>query len=243
MAEKKVAITTEDNIVTETYTVKKDFWSTYSKPIIYLGSAIILGIGAWFGYQKLVKEPKNLAAAEAVFPAESLFDKMAATGFNKDSVNIVLNGGTNAGTKVTGLLAVIKKYEGTPAGNRAAYMTGASYLQIGEFEKAIKYLKDFDANGASQVAIKANILIGHAYAEQKKVDDAFSYYKKAAAVNEKDDVFTADALMLAAGYAEANGKTKDAVELYEKLRDNYAANPSVSNGDVEKRLAKLGVLK
>ncbi len=243
MAQKKVDITTEENIVTETYTVKKDFWSSYSKPIIYAGTAIILVLGAWFGYQKLVKEPKNLAASEAVFPAESLFDKMAAIGFNKDSVNIVLNGGSNEGMKVTGLLSIMNKYSGTPAANRATYMTGAAYLQIGEFEKAIKYLKDFDANGATQIAIKANVMIGHAYAEQKKVDDALSYYKKAAAVNEKDDAYTADAILLAAGYAEANGKTKDAIALYEKARDNYAANPAVSNGDVEKHLAKLGVLK
>lgn len=243
MAEKNVVITTDDNITTETYTVKKDFWSTYSKPIIYAGSAIILIIGAWFGYQKLVKEPKEQNAAEAIFPAESLFDKMASTGFSKDSVNIVLNGGNAGGTNITGLLKVMNTYGGTDAANRASYMTGAAYLQIGEFEKAIKYLKEFKSNGAAQVEIKTDILLGHAYAEQKKVEDAFSYYKKAAEVNTKDEAFTADALVIAASYAEENGKTKEAIELYEKARDNYASFPSVQNGDVEKHLAKLGVVK
>ena len=73
MAEKTTAVvTTEDNITTETYTVKKNFWDTYSKPIIYVGSALILLLGAYFGYQKLVKEPNEQDAAALIFPAESL---------------------------------------------------------------------------------------------------------------------------------------------------------------------------
>ena len=59
MAENKTAVvTTEDNITTETNTVKKNFLDAYSKPIIYAGSALIILLGAYFGYQKLVKEPK-----------------------------------------------------------------------------------------------------------------------------------------------------------------------------------------
>lgn len=243
MAEKNVVVTTDENITTETYTVKKDFWATYSKPIIYAGSAIILILGAWFGYQKLVKEPKEEKALTAIFPAESLFDKMTQSGFNKDSVNIVLNGGVTDQTKVTGLLRIVKDYSGTASANRANYMIGATYLQTGDFANAVKYLKDFNANGATQVETQAYIMLGHAYAEQKKVDDALSYYKKAAAVNEKDDALTASSLVLAAGYAEENGKTKDAIELYTKARDNYAGAQAVSSGDVEKHLAKLGVLK
>jgi TolA-binding protein len=243
MAEKNVVVTTDENITTETYTVKKDFWSSYSRPIIYAGSAIILILGAWFGYQKLVKEPKEEKAMIAIYPAESLFDKMSATGFNKDSVNVVLNGGVDNGTKVTGLIKISKDYSGTATGNRANYLIGAAYLQTGDYTNAIKYLKDFDANGATQIETQAYLMLGHAYAEQKKVDDALSYYKKAAAVNEKDDALTAAALITAASYAEENGKTQDAIELYTKARDNYAGAQAVASGDVEKHLAKLGVVK
>jgi tetratricopeptide (TPR) repeat protein len=243
MADKKVEVTTEDNITTETYTVKKDFWTTYSKPIIYAGSAIILILGAWFGYQKLVKEPKEQKSAEMIFPAESFADKVAATGFGKDSVNTILNGGSVEGANIPGLLKVISNYKGTASANRAMYLVGASYLHIGEFDKAIKYLKDFDANGATQIDIKRNMMIGHAYAEQKKSDDALSYYKKAAGINEKDEAYTADALIIAAAYAERIGKTGDAVELYIKARDKYPNVQAVQSGDVEKHLAKLGTLK
>ena len=244
MAENKTAVvTTQDNIITESYDVKKNFWDTYSKPIIYAGSALILLLGAYFGYLKLVKEPKEMEAAALIFPAESLFDKMAQTGFNKDTVNIVLNGGQTDGTNITGLLKVVSKYSSTLNGNRAEYMIGACYLHIKEFDKAIMHLKEYSANGASQVEIKKYILLGNAYAEQKKTEDALSAYKKAASVNEKDEAFTADALITAAAYADYIGKPKEAIELYQKAQDKYPNFPTVQSGEVEKHLAKLGITK
>ena len=236
-------VTTEDNITTETYTVKKNFWDTYSKPIIYAGSALILLLGAYFGYQKLVKEPKELDAAAAIFPAESLFDKMAQTGFNKDTVNLVLNGGNSEAGNVTGLLKIASKYSGTLNGNRAEYMIGACYLHIKEFDKAIQHLKDVNSNGASQIEIKKYMLLGSAYAEKQNKEEALNAYKKAASINEKDEAFTADALITAAAYADIIGKPKEAIELYQKAQDNYPSFPTVQSGEVEKQLAKLGVIK
>lgn len=218
----------------------KGFWDRYSKPIMYLGGAVILLIGGWYGYQNFVKLPKENAANDLIFPAEGIFDKMATTNFSKDSVNIVLNGGSLEGQKITGLLKVISSYDGTSAANRAKYMTGATYLQVKEFDKAIKYLKDFDANGATQVEMMADKMIGDAYSELKKTDDALSYYKKSASVNEKDEAFTGSALMLAASYAQAIGNNKEAIELYKKLKDKYPNNSSVSSGEVAKQLASLG---
>ncbi len=244
MADKKVTVE-KTEIITESETgiIKKDFLTTYSKPIIYAATALVLLFGGWYGYKKLVKEPKEKEAAEAIFLAENLFGKMATTGFNKDSVNIVLNGGSMEGAKVTGLLSIISKFGGSPSANRASYLVGASYLQIKEFDKAVKYLKEFDGNGAYQTEIKKNIMLGHAYAELKKTDEAFSAYKKAASINTKDEALTADALMIAGAYAETLGKTKEAIELYENARDNYPTFEAVKNGEVDKYLAKLGVTK
>ena len=242
MAE-KVIVTTEDNIITETHIVKKDFWATYSKPIIYAGSTLILLAGAYFGYQKLVKEPKENKAAEAIFPAENLFDKMTQSGFNKDTVNLVLNGGVSDGSQVTGLLKIISNYSGTLNANRAEYMTGACYLHIKEFDKAVKHLNEYSSNGASQVEIKKYMMLANAYAEQKKTDDALGAFKKAASINEKDETFTAEALVTAAAYADAIGKQKEAIDLYQQAKDKYPAYPAVQNGEVDKNLAKLGVTK
>jgi tetratricopeptide (TPR) repeat protein len=240
MAEKNV-VTTPTPETNEALDKAKGFWANYSKPITYIGGAVIVLILGWYAYLNFVKLPNEKKANESVFAAEKVFDKMASDNFSKDSVNIVLNGGNLGGTTITGLLKVISNYSGTKAANRARYMTGACYLHIKEYDKAIKYLKEFDGNGADQVQSKANIMIGHAYAEQKKTEDALTYYKKAATVNEKDESITPDALMLAASYADFTGKSKDAIELYKKVKDKFPTYMAVSNGDVDKQLARLGV--
>lgn len=255
MAEK---VNVENVEVNEAVERAKGFWAKFSKPIIYIGSAVIALIVGWYAYAFFVKAPKEQKASELVFAAEKIFDKMAGvSSFPKDTVGIVLNGGVVDGDKITGLLSIINNYGGTPSGNRAQYIVGAAYLQLKEFDKAIKYLKAFDGNGANQVQSKAYILLGHAYAEQKKVDEAFSYYKKAGEVlNDKDEDQKVVALFTAANYAEWAGKNKDAIELLTTLRDNFGnvlsrrgnqyggtPPPPVSNDDVEKLLAKLGVAK
>jgi predicted negative regulator of RcsB-dependent stress response len=255
MAEKVKVETVETN---EALLRAKGFWEKFSKPIIYVGAAIIILIGGWFGYKTFIKEPKEQKASELVFPAEKLFGKMTqAPAFSKDSVNIVLNGGVLEGSKVTGLLSIMKNYDGTAAANRAEYITGACYLQLGEFDKAIKYLKEFDANGATQVESKAYVLLGHAYAEQKKTGESLDYYKKAGTVlSDKDATQKAIAMFTAASYADQVGKSKEAIDILHDLKDNHLAGlirndprnpqapaPPVTVDDVDKLLAKLGDTK
>ena len=221
MAEKKVTtVTDEQQVIVRA----RGFWENYSRPIMYVGSAVILIVVGWFGYKYLIKIPKERKANVAVYMAESLFDKMASASFNKDSSVIILNGGEVDNMKVTGLLSVIKNYGGTMAGNRARYMAGATYLNLKEFDKAVKYLEDFESNGAYQVESKADILLGHAYAEQNKTDDALKYYKKAAEVNGKDDAIASDALLLAASYADANGKNDEAIK---QIACQFSASVSI----------------
>ncbi len=224
----------------ETLEKVQGFWTKNSKIITYVGGAIILLAASWIGYNKLIKEPKELAASESIFMAENIFDKMSAVGFNKDSVNIVLNGGNIDGMNVTGLIKIINSNGDTKAGNRAKYMAGACYLQTSEFDKAIKFLKDFDGNNASQVQSKAYVMLGHAYSEKKQTKEAMEYYEKAATVNEKDEAITPDALMLCANYAEVNNMNKEAVDFLKKVKQNFPTYISVSNGEVDKHLARLG---
>ena len=138
MSDKKETVTTPE--AEAVISSAKGFWEKNSKVITYVGSAVILLIAGWYSYVNFYKLPKENAAKDMVFSAEKLFDQMAGSGFNKDSVNIVLNGGNLEVTPVTGLLKVISQYGSTETANRARYMAGACYLQIGEFQKAVKYL-------------------------------------------------------------------------------------------------------
>jgi len=239
--EKATPVTTATAVETDSLAAAKGFWDKYSRPIIYVGGSLIVLLVGYLSYKEFVVAPKELKASEQIFGAENIFDKMAATGFNKDSVNLVINGGELEGKKVTGVLKTINEFGGTKAGNRAKFIAGASYLQIGEFSKAIKYLSDFNGNGAKQVESKAYTMLGHAYAEQKKTADALNFYKKAATVlDPKDQAFGGDAFLLAATYADAIGNSKEAVDLFKKIQTKYPTSPAVSNGDVEKYLAKYG---
>lgn len=235
MAEKQVATpVVETNEIVER---AKGFWAKFSKPIIYIGSALIIIIGGWIGYKYLILAPKEVKSADVIFPAEQLFDKMTQTGFNKDSINLVLNGGNGI---TTGILKIASNYSGTSAGNRANFIAGACYLHSKDFNKAIKYLKEF-STGATQVQTAAYSMLGDAYAELKKNDDALEYYKKAAAVNTKDEFMTSESLYKAASFAESTGKTKDAIELYQKDKEEFPKNAHVA--EIEKNLARLGIFK
>lgn len=240
MADKQVK--TEQNDANEIVEKAKGFWVKYSKMIMIVGSVIIVVLGGYFGYKKLVAEPNEAKASDLIFPAEKLFVAVAnSSSYNKDTVNMILNGDKASG--VTGLLKIAGSYGGTKSGNRAQYIIGACYLNLKQYDKAIEHLKDFDANGASQVESKAYILLGHAYAEQKKTDDALNYYKKAANISGLDDAMATEALYMAARYAEAMGKTSDATELFQKLKDDYPSSSRVISGEVDKYLGSLGALK
>lgn len=232
MSEKTAAAVPEEaNAVIEK---ARGFWAKFNKAIIYGGTAVILLGGGWLAYKHLVLAPKMEKAAEAIFPAEQIFDKMTQTGFTKDSINLALNGGNG----ITGLLKVADKFSGTPAGDRAHYMAGACYLHNKEFDKAVKHLKQFSTD-AAQVQTAAYIMLGDASAELKKNDDALSYYQKAASVNSKDEYMTPEALFKLGGFAESIGKTEDAVAAYKKIRDGFPKSGRA--GDMDKFLARLGV--
>lgn len=220
----------------------KGFWAAYSKKIIIVGSAIIVLAGGYLGYKYLVTIPNEKAASEQIFPAEKLFGTMASQStYNKDTVNIVLNG--DKATGVTGLLKIASKYGSTKSGNRAQYMIGACYLQLKQFDKAITHLKDFDGNGADQVQSKAYMILGHAFAESKKTSEALDYYTKAGNISDLDEGMASEALFIAGRYADAIGKSKEAAELFQKLKDKYPVSQRVSSGDVDKYLASLGMTK
>ncbi|HXR85002.1 MAG TPA: tetratricopeptide repeat protein [Hanamia sp.] len=214
----------------------RGFWDQYSKMITYIASAIIVLIAAWLIYKYMFKVPEQEKADKVVFVTQKYFTEFTTA---TDSAKLllatkVLNGdGINPGA-----LRIINQYSGTPAANLCEYYAGACYLQLGQYEKSIKYLKDFDANGATQIQSRALGMIGDAYAEMNKNDDALNYYKKAATVNEKDGFTSSEYLFRAALFAQTIGKTKDAIDLFKKIKTDYPLTEKAAN--VDRYLAKLG---
>lgn len=231
MADRK-APTKETDIVERL----RRFWLAYNKPISYIGSAIIVLFIAWMIYKYMFKIPEQEKADKVVFVTQKYYaDFTSATDSAKALLATkVLNGdGTNPGA-----LRIINQYSGTPAANLCEYYAGSCYLQLGQFAKSLKYLKDFDANGATQIKSRALGMMGDASAELNKNDDALDYYKKAANVNDKDDYTSSEFLFRAALFAESIGKTKEAIDLFKKIKTDYPSSQKA--GDVDRYLARLG---
>lgn len=211
----------------ETLAKAKDFWTRNSKPILIVGTALLLLVGGYWGYKNLVQKPKEEKAADALFKAEDFY--------RKDSVNVALNGDGQS----MGFLKIISKYGGTDAANLANFYAGSCYIKLDDNAKAIKHLKEFSSD-AKQIQQRAYKLLGDASADLGKNEDALDYYKKAAHHFEEDQANSAEALFMAAYLADRVMKNqKEAIALYKELKEKY---PRTQQGfDADNYLAQLGV--
>jgi len=205
------------------------FWNAYGKKLSIGIAALVILVGGYWAYGIFVQAPKEQKANEEIFMAESFF--------RKDSFNLALNG--NAATP--GLLKVISKYDGTQSANLARLYAGECYLQLGEFQKAIDQLEKFSSNGAKQVEAKVEGLLGDAYAELKKNEEAIAHYKKAGTLFPDDQAISSEYLFRGALLSEMSNKNEEAIELYQLLKEKY---PRTDKGFVvDKYLARLGVVR
>jgi tetratricopeptide (TPR) repeat protein len=205
----------------------RDFWTNNSKVITYVIAGLVVVIGGYFAYKNFYKAPQEEKAAEAIWKAEDYF--------KQDSFNLALNGdGLNPG-----FLKAISKYSGTKAGDLSKFYAGSCYLHMGDFNNAIKYLKDFSTDQL-EVKVRATGLLGDAYSEMGKKQDALDYYKKAGTLFEDDDVNSPEYLFRAAMLDQELGKSKDAIDLLHMIKDKYPQSQRAFEAD--KYLGKLGDL-
>ncbi|HEX2533283.1 MAG TPA: tetratricopeptide repeat protein [Chitinophagaceae bacterium] len=204
-----------------------DFWTRYNKPILYAAAAIILLGAGYLAYKYLYKQPQEQKAAEMMFKAEEFY--------RQDSLRLALNG---SGT-TPGFVKVISQYGGTEAGELARFYAGDSYLRLGDFKNAEKYLEDFDTD-SKPVQARAYKLLADAYAEQGKNKEALEHYRKAAGHFTADEQNASEYLFLAAYFAENVVKNREqAIDLYKQLKEKY---PRSQRGfEADKYLARLGV--
>jgi TolA-binding protein len=214
---------TENDIIIDR---AKGFWERYGKKLSLGIGAVAVLAAALFAYRNFVQLPNEQKAQEEMFRAEE--------NFRKDSLSLALNGNTTT----PGFLKVIKKYGGTPSGNAARLYAGICHLHLGEFQKAIDQLEDFNPNGARQLEAKCEGLLGDAYSELKKNDKAIGHYRKAANAFSDDAALSSEYLFRAAMLLELSGKNKEAAEALRQLKDKF---PRTEKGFLaDKYLARLG---
>jgi tetratricopeptide (TPR) repeat protein len=204
------------------------FWERFQKPILIAVTAIVVIVGGWYAYNEYIVKPKSEKAADAMFRAQQYF--------SMDSSNLVLNGDGQS----RGVLYVINNFSGTKEANLAKYYAGLSYLKLGQFDNAVKYLKDFSTD-AKQIQLMAYGALGDAYSELNKKDEAIASYKKAAEAFDKDDNNSSEYLFRAAMLAETAGNTTQALELYKQLKEKF---PRTEKGfQADKYIYRLSIEK
>ena len=206
----------------------QNIWERYGKQASYVLMALIVIIGGFFVYRNMFSEPNEKNATEAMFRAEQYY--------RLDSARLALNGDNiNAG-----FLKVIARYSGTRAANLASFYAGSCYLKLGDYNNAVKYLKDFSTS--VQVLQERDYgLLGDAYSELNRKEEAAEQYKKAGTYYEKDELLSPEYLFRSGYLYESMGKTQDAIAMYRLIKDKY---PSSQRGtEIDKYLARLGAIQ
>jgi tetratricopeptide (TPR) repeat protein len=206
----------------------KNFQEKYGRKLSIALTLILIVILGYFGYKQFVLDPKEKQASEAMFRAEDYY--------RADSIRLALNGdAVNAG-----FVKIISRYKGTRAADLAAFYAGSCYLKLGDFNNAVKYLKDFKTS-AVQVQAKAYGLLGDAYSELNKKEEAVEQYKKAGTYFEQDEIISPEYLFRAGYLYESMGRNQDAITMYQLIKSKY---PSSQRGfEIDRYLARLGVVK
>ena len=135
--------------------------------------------------------------------------------FEADSLGKALNGDGNN----YGFLEIINEYGMTDAANMANYYAGATYLKLGDFENAVRYLEAFSA-ADYVIQARAYSLIGDAQMELGNFSEAASQYEKAADYNANKQ-FSPTYLVKAAIANEQAGDLKAAKENYQTIVEDF----------------------
>ncbi|HUB59223.1 MAG TPA: tetratricopeptide repeat protein [Puia sp.] len=214
----------ERNPVAELHNI----WERYGKQASYVLIAIIVIVGGYFGYRKWVAEPNEKQAVSAMFRAEQYY--------RMDSARLALNGDNIN----YGFLKVIARYGGTKAANLASFYAGSCYMKLGDFNNAVKYLKDFSTS-VKILQERDYGLLGDAYSELHRNEEAAEQYKKAGTYFEKDELLSPEYLFRSGYLYESMGKTQDAIAMYKMIKDKY---PQSQRGvEIDKYLARLGAFQ
>lgn len=204
----------------------EDWVVKHQKLIMGVVGAIALITTGYFLYMKFIVEPKEEKAVNEIFQAQQYFKQAVDAQTAPDSLyTLALKGGEGK----LGFEGIISEYSGTKTANLAQYYAGMSYLNLKDYKKAVEHLEEFSSDDEMLQPIALGA-IGDSFSELKKVDDALSYYLKAA--NASDNDFTTPRYLMKHGQlAMMNGKNADALKSFTTIKEKYSTSTEATNID------------
>lgn len=226
MAKKNNADKASDEVIVEKLSNKSiaEVFEEKKDIITYGLIGLFVIVGGYLLYRQMVITPKSAAAIEQIAKAQFQFEQ--------DSFALSL---TNPGDGFPGFLDIASDYSGTATGNIALYYAGISYLNLGQFDAAIDYLKDFSPSGDVTPSMRAGAL-GDAYSEKNDFAEALSYYKKAVSKT-NNGLIAAYYLKKVGMLNEHQGNKEAAREAYQTIKDKHFNTPISS--DIDKFLIRV----
>ena len=201
----------------------EQFIQQYQKPILLGILVIVIVVSAIIGVRHFYVLPREEKAQAEMYKGVFYFEK--------DSFQLALQGN---GADFIGFKAIADEYSSTKAGNLAAVYSGLSLYNLGKYDEAITYLKDFDAD---EEFISPSIIgtIGDCYVNMDKYEEGVGYFEKAAKKAD-NDMLSPIYLKKAATVYEKLGNKKKALEMYQKIKDSYPK--SMMNQDIDKYIIR-----
>jgi len=177
---------------------------------------IAVAVLGYMAYYQFVEKPKEASAANEMLYPQQYFDEALAATAQKDSLfTLALNGAEGK----YGFLDIIEEYNGTSAANLAKYSAGMAYLNMQQYDEAIKHLEGFSSDDLILGAIAKGGL-GDAFLQLNQPEDALGYYEQAIAHSSND--FTTPKFLYKAGVTALELDKKDkALGYFERIKEEY----------------------
>ena len=202
---------------------KTELWIENNQKTLWiiLIALLVIAFGI-FGVTKYNQKRNKTAENLSFMPQKYFGNEQYDNALNGDGNNI-------------GFLDIVNKYGSTKAGKLAAYYAGISYMKQGNYNDAITYLKKY-TNDDQVIAPLALGAIGDCYMELDDMQNAASYYGKAAAKNPND--FTSPMFLVRQGDTyELLGDYAKALQAFKTLKKDFPmSNEALEAG---KRIAFL----
>ena len=213
--------------VGEILSKSEQFIDKYKKQLIIGVSVVVLIIVAILGVKHLYLAPKERKAEIAIYRGEQYFANsewdLALYG---DSVDY------------DGFIAIIDNFSFTRTANLAHAYAGICYFNKGEFDKALDYLKKFNADDR-MVSPVVTGLIGDCYVNMDKVKEGIDYFVKAA--SRADNNLISPIYLKKAGIAYDHlGEYKKSIEVYTSIKNKYPTSQEAS--DIQKYIYRAEAL-
>lgn len=196
---------------------------------------IAVSVLGYLAYSQFILKPKVLSAANEMFYPQQYFDQALNSPAQRDSLyNLALNGAEGK----YGFLDIIDEYRGTPAANLGNYYAGMAYLQMQQYDEAIRYLEQFSTSEPMTGPLALGG-IGDAFMQLGQPSEALEYYEKAIAHNTND--YTTPRFLYKAGVTamELDQKSK-ALQYFQRVKDEFPKAQEAQTIDVFIGMAKSG---